>query len=134
MDKNYQLMINGLTNITTNDSITIETSEWFSSDSALLLFFLYAIVIFSGVFGNATLIFSICSQPSGQRRKPLLFSLCIADLLVVLLSAPLSIVFLSLASNSWPLKSIGCKMIQYLKVSFFFFDFCNTCLPSWAAI
>lgn len=97
----------------TNSDIT----TWLSSNSVLILFILYAIVIFGGIFGNASLVISICVQKSGRLRKPLLFALCVADLLVVGVSAPLSIVLLSLAYDPWPIQSIGCKAIHYLRVS-----------------
>lgn len=90
--------------------------NWFNSDALLILFVLYAIVIFGGIFGNASLIISICAQKSGRLRKPLLFALCVADLLVVGVSAPLSIVLLSLAYDPWPLQLMGCKAIHYLRV------------------
>lgn len=96
---------------------TAADHEWFNSNAILLLFICYAVIIFGGVFGNATLVFSICAQPSGRLRKPLLFALCLADLLVVCVSAPLTIVILSLAYGSWPLQSIGCKAIHYFRVS-----------------
>lgn len=91
-------------------------SEWFKSDAVLILFFIYAVVIFGGIFGNAALLFSICSQPSGRRRKPLLFCLCVADILVLAVSAPASIALLSFSSRSWNLGLFGCKIMQYLKV------------------
>lgn len=90
--------------------------NWFNSDALLILFVLYAIVIFGGIFGNASLVISICAQKSGRLRKPLLFALCVADLLVVGVSAPLSIVLLSLAYDPWPLQLVGCKAIHYLRV------------------
>lgn len=95
----------------------VNTCEWLKSDATLYIFIIYAIIIFGGVFGNLTLIFSICSQPSSIKRKPFLFLLCIADLLVLIVSAPLSITLLSLASNSWTLGSISCKTMNYLKVN-----------------
>lgn len=103
-------------NLYTNGSTTVD-HEWHNSNAILLLFICYAVVIFGGVFGNATLVFSICSQPTGRLRRPLLFALCLADLAVVCISAPLTIVLLSLAYASWPLQSIGCKAIHYLRVS-----------------
>lgn len=94
--------------------------NWFNSDALLILFVLYAIVIFGGIFGNASLVISICAQKSGRLRKPLLFALCVADLLVVGVSAPLSIVLLSLAYDPWPLQLVGCKAIHYLRVRQYF--------------
>lgn len=105
--------------LNTNNS-TNNDHNWFNSDALLILFVLYAIVIFGGIFGNASLVISICAQKSGRLRKPLLFALCVADLLVVGVSAPLSIVLLSLAYDPWPLQLVGCKAIHYLRVRFFF--------------
>lgn len=99
-----------------NDSLSSD-HDWFQSNAMLFLFICYAVVIFAGIFVNTTLVCSICSQPSGRLRKPLLFALCLADLSVLCVSAPLTILVLSLAYASWPLQSIGCKAIHYLRVS-----------------
>lgn len=96
-----------------------DSSDWFKSDSVLLLFILYATIVFGGVFGNVTLIFSICSHPTSRRRKPLLFCLCVADMLVLVVSAPISIAFLSLSAHSWTLGLFGCKVMQFFKVNSF---------------
>lgn len=98
------------------NNVTINQEWWYQSNAILLLFICYAVVIFGGIFGNAALVCSIISQPSGRLRKPLLFALCLADLLVVCVSAPLTIVILSF-TNTWPLQSIGCKAVHYLRVS-----------------
>uniref|UniRef100_A0A336LJ44 CSON004144 protein n=1 Tax=Culicoides sonorensis TaxID=179676 RepID=A0A336LJ44_CULSO len=98
-----------------NASYINNDTNRFNSDALLILFVLYAIVIFGGIFGNASLAISICAQKSGRLRKPLLFALCVADLLVVGVSAPLSIVLLSLAYDPWPLQVMGCKAIHYLR-------------------
>lgn len=104
--------------------------NWFNSDALLTLFVLYAIVIFGGIFGNASLVISICAQKSGRLRKPLLFALCVADLLVVGVSAPLSIVLLSLAYDPWPLHLVGCKAIHYLRVRRYDF-YCDIFCVFW---
>lgn len=117
METSQQWWLERASNNETIDDKVFNSIEWINSDVVLLLFTIYAIVIFSGAFGNCALIFSICSQPLGRQRKPLLFALCLADLLVVTLSAPLSIVLQSLASSSWPLHDVGCKMMHYFKVS-----------------
>lgn len=95
-------------------------SEFLSSLSLLTLIILYGIVIFGGVVGNSTLLISLCSQSTARVRNPLLLALCTADLLVSLVSAPISIVGVVLRMQSRTMSitvvNIGCKVFHYLQV------------------
>jgi hypothetical protein len=120
-----------LLHITSNANYTtlIEpTTEWFHSVSTLILLTLYGIVVFAGIFGNASLIITLFSQPSGRLRNPLLVALCLADLLVSGVSAPITIVMLVLAHKTWTFSSIGCKAIHYMQVSILLLLFCKRCV------
>ena len=68
--------------------------ELLSSLSLLSLIILYGIVVFSGVCGNSTLLISLCSQSTTRVKNPLLLALCAADLLVTMVSAPLTVSFI----------------------------------------
>ena len=96
-------------------------NDWFSSGAVLALVTLYGVVVFGGVLGNASLVITLCSQPSGRLRNPLLVALCLADLMVSGVSAPLTIVALVFTYNTWTLPSIGCKTIYYMQVNLFRF-------------
>lgn len=94
--------------------------ELFTSLTLLSLIILYGIVVFSGTFGNSTLLFSLCSQSASRSRNPLLLALCFADLLVSLVSAPLTIIGILIRQSSMttvPLANLGCKLFHYLQVS-----------------
>jgi hypothetical protein len=107
------------TNFVAIPSQTIEL-ELFTSVTLLTLIILYGIVVFSGGFGNSTLLISLCSQSAARTRNPLLVALCSADLLVSLVSAPLTIIGILLQQSSIttvPLANIGCKLFHYLQVS-----------------
>lgn len=101
----------------------IANSEFLSSVSLLTLIILYGIVIFGGVVGNSTLLISLCSQSTTRVKNPLLLALCTADLLVSLVSAPISIVGVILRMQSRTMSTvvvnIGCKLFHFLQVSFF---------------
>jgi hypothetical protein len=98
-------------------------SEFLSSLSLLTLIILYGIVIFGGVVGNSTLLISLCSQSTARVKNPLLLALCTADLLVSLVSAPISIVGVVMRMQSRTMSitvvNIGCKVFHYLQVRFF---------------
>lgn len=100
----------------------VANSEFISSLSLLTLIILYGIVIFGGVVGNSTLLISLCSQSTTRVKNPLLLALCTADLLVSLVSAPISIVGLILRMQSRTMSvvvvNIGCKVFHYLQVRF----------------
>lgn len=84
------------------------------------LFFLIIICItIGGIFGNASLIISLYTQSSARLRNPLLVGLCVADLMVAGVSAPLSIVTLiMLTHNEWIHSSaVTCKSLHFMQVS-----------------
>lgn len=94
-------------------------NEFLSSLSLLLLIILYGIVVFSGVCGNSTLLISLCSQSTTRVKNPLLLALCAADLLVTLVSAPLTIIGILLRQSrtlSFSMANIGCKVFHYMQV------------------
>lgn len=102
-----------------NDILDVENGELLSSLSLLLLIILYGIVVFSGVCGNSTLLISLCSQSTTRVKNPLLLALCAADLLVTLVSAPLTIIGLLLRQSrtlSFSMANIGCKVFHYMQV------------------
>jgi hypothetical protein len=95
-------------------------NEFISSLSLLTLIILYGIVVFSGICGNSTLLISLCSQSTARVKNPLLLALCTADLLVSLVSAPLTIIGVILRMQSrtmsYVVVNIGCKAFHYLQV------------------
>lgn len=93
-----------------------EDEIWINSTSILILLILYAIIIFTGITGNVSLIITLLSQPSGRLRNPLLVALCFADLLVTSVSAPLTILILGLTHHKWTLSVISCKSIYFMQV------------------
>lgn len=97
------------------DSATAAT--WWESGPVLLLGLLYALVIGSGVFGNASLLLTICTQTSARFRNPLLVALCAADLMVAAVAAPLTLVALLAMQQRWALSSLECKGIYFMQVS-----------------
>ena len=106
-------------NHTDNDLFDDATGELLSSLSLLTLIILYGIVVFSGVFGNSTLLISLCSQSTTRVKNPLLLALCAADLLVTMVSAPLTIIGILLRqsrSSSFSMANIGCKVFHYMQV------------------
>lgn len=113
-------------NATLNDNDVFDyvaNSEFLSSLSLLTLIILYGIVIFGGVVGNSTLLISLCSQSTSRVKNPLLLALCTADLLVSLVSAPITIVGVILRMQSRTMSlvvvNIGCKVFHYLQVILF---------------
>jgi len=109
---------NGTT--TVDDIFDDANGEFLSSLSLLALIILYGIVVFGGVFGNSTLLISLCSQSPSRVRNPLLLALCAADLLVTLISAPITIVGVILKQSrtmSFSLANFGCKAFHYMQVN-----------------
>lgn len=93
--------------------------ELLSSLSLLTLIILYGIVVFSGVCGNSTLLVSLCTQSTTRVKNPLLLALCAADLLVTMVSAPLTIIGILLRQSrtlSFSMANIGCKVFHYMQV------------------
>lgn len=110
-------------NLSSLDSFDEEGGEFLSSLSLLLLIILYGIVVFSGVCGNSTLLISLCSPSTTRVKNPLLLALCAADLLVTLVSAPLTIIGLLLRQSktlSFSMANIGCKVFHYMQVCWVF--------------
>lgn len=107
--------------IVTGDDIFYDANgELMNSLSLLVLIILYGIVVFSGVCGNSTLLVSLCSQSTTRVKNPLLLALCAADLLVTMVSAPLTIVGILLRQSktfSFSMANIGCKVFHYMQVS-----------------
>lgn len=96
-----------------------EDGELLSSLSLLILIILYGIIVFSGICGNSTLLISLCSQSTTRVKNPLLLALCAADLLVTLVSAPLTIIGILLRQSrtlSFLITNIGCKVFHYMQV------------------
>lgn len=87
-----------------------------------LLATLYCIVVFGGVFGNASLIITLYTQSSARLRNPLLVAVCVADLLVSGIAAPISIVTIAMllhqnnGSRSTP-SVFACKSTHFLQVN-----------------
>lgn len=109
-------------NLTTSNNDLFDDgngSEFLNSLSLLTLIILYGIVVFSGVFGNSTLLISLCSQSTTRVKNPLLLALCAADLLVTMVSAPLTIIGVLLRQSktaSFSMANIGCKVFHYMQV------------------
>lgn len=84
----------------------------------LLLIVLYVIIILGGIFGNASLIVTLYTQSSARLRNPLLVALCMADLMVTGISAPISVITLILTTKgSFSLSTLICGLISFMQVS-----------------
>lgn len=104
-----------------DDIFNDANGESLSSLSLLALIILYGIVVFSGVCGNSTLLISLCSQSTTRVKNPLLLALCSADLLVTMVSAPLTIVGILLRQSktlSFSMANVGCKVFHYMQVRY----------------
>lgn len=107
------------TSTTDEDIFDDQSGEFLNSLSLLAIIILYGIVIFSGVCGNSTLLISLCSQSTTRVKNPLLLALCVADLMVSLISAPITIVGVILRHSrtmSFSLANVGCKAFHYMQV------------------
>lgn len=106
------------TSTTDIDPFDDASGELLSSLSLLALIILYGIVVFSGVCGNSTLLISLCSQSTTRVKNPLLLALCAADLMVTLVSAPLTIigVLFRQSRTTFSMANIGCKVFHYMQV------------------
>lgn len=93
----------------------------------LLLIILYCIVVFGGIFGNASLVITLYTQSSTRLRNPLLVALCLADLMVTGVAAPLTVVSLVLmVRRSWSHSLVyACKSIYFMQVSLINYIFNN---------
>lgn len=83
----------------------------------LLLIVLYCVVVLGGIFGNASLIVTLFTQSSARLRNPLLVALCLADLIVSGVAAPLTVVALILDAHKTITSTIICKLIHFAQVS-----------------
>lgn len=116
--RTYLISINDTLYHNINEDESIDyPDDWFYSGPTVLLMILYCLVVFGGVFGNASLLITFCTQSATRLRNPLLVGLCVADLLVTGISAPLTIIALAIAHQSWTWPSISCKIIYFLQVS-----------------
>lgn len=95
-----------------NDDASIISNYWM-----LLLFVLYCIVVLGGIFGNASLIVTLFTQSSARLRNPLLVALCLADLMVTGVSAPLTVIALILDARKTITSTLICKLIHFMQVS-----------------
>ena len=77
----------------------------------------YGLVVFGGVLGNATLLLTLCSASSVRLRNPLLLAVCIADLLVTGISAPVTLLNLAMNRKTKTLTLELCKVIDFIQVS-----------------
>lgn len=82
----------------------------------LLLIVLYFVVVLGGIFGNASLIVTLFTQSSARLRNPLLVALCMADLMVTGVAAPLTVVALFLDARKTIITTLICKIIHFAQV------------------
>lgn len=87
------------------------------SFTILLLAISYGLVVFGGVVGNSTLVLTLCSASSVRLRNPLLLAVCVADLLVTGISAPVTLLNLAMNRGTRSLPLALCKLIHYVQVS-----------------
>lgn len=84
----------------------------------VLLIILYCVVVLGGIFGNASLIVTLFTQSSARLRNPLLVALCLADLMVTGVAAPLTVVALVFDARKTITSTLICKLIHFIQVSF----------------
>ncbi|KAM7352226.1 uncharacterized protein ACRADG_004855 isoform 1-T2 [Cochliomyia hominivorax] len=77
----------------------------------------YGLVVFGGVLGNATLLLTLCSASSVRLRNPLLLAVCIADLLVTGISAPVTLLNLAMNRKTKSLPLELCKVIDFIQAT-----------------
>lgn len=106
------------TTITTKLNEHETDSSIISNYWLLLLIILYCVVVLGGIFGNASLIVTLFTQSSARLRNPLLVALCLADLMVTGVAAPLTIVALVLDARNAITSILICKLIHFVQVSF----------------
>ncbi|EDW02882.1 alpha-2A adrenergic receptor [Drosophila grimshawi] len=98
------------------DSAGADTEHAIPSFTILLLAISYGLVVFGGVVGNSTLVLTLCSASSVRLRNPLLLAVCIADLLVTGISAPVTLLNLAMNRGSRSLPLLLCKIIHFVQV------------------
>ncbi|CAD6997634.1 alpha-2A adrenergic receptor [Ceratitis capitata] len=104
-------------NYTLKDYSHTESEEnTISSMTFIVMVILFGIVVFGGVLGNATLILTLCSASSIRLRNPLLMAACFADLMVTGISAPITILNVSLNQKTITLSIIICKIIHFVQI------------------
>lgn len=86
------------------------------SITLLIMAISYGLVVFGGVLGNAALVLTLCSASSIRLRNPLLLAVCIADLLVTGISAPVTLLNLAMNRKTKSLPLVVCKVIHYIQV------------------
>ncbi|XP_016971025.1 QRFP-like peptide receptor isoform X2 [Drosophila rhopaloa] len=94
----------------------IDSEHSISSLTLLLLAVSYGLVVFGGVVGNSTLVLTLCSASSVRLRNPLLLAVCIADLLVTGISAPVTLLNLAMNRRTRSLPLVLCKVLHYIQV------------------
>lgn len=99
-----------------NDITDLEDNP-LSSVTLLIMVILFGLVVFGGVLGNATLLFTLCSASSVRLRNPLLLAVCLADFLVTGISAPMTLLNVALNRKTNTLPLIICKVIHYVQAS-----------------
>ncbi|XP_036231921.1 cholecystokinin receptor type A [Bactrocera oleae] len=98
-----------------NDITDLEDNP-LSSVTLLIMVILFGLVVFGGVLGNATLLFTLCSASSVRLRNPLLLAVCLADFLVTGISAPMTLLNVALNRKTNTLPLIICKVIHYVQI------------------
>lgn len=93
------------------NNATIITNYWM-----LLLIVLYFVVVLGGIFGNFSLIVTLFTQSSARLRNPLLVALCLADLMVTGIAAPLTCIALILDARKTITSTLICKFIHFAQV------------------
>lgn len=99
-----------------NNAIASIGEAWWEAAPVVLLILLYAFVIGSGVFGNASLLLTVCTQTSARFRNPLLVALCVADLLVAGAAAPMTMLAMVAMQQRWSLSMLECKGVYFMQV------------------
>lgn len=95
---------------------SVDSEHAISSLTLLLLAVSYGLVVFGGVVGNSTLVLTLCSASSVRLRNPLLLAVCIADLLVTGISAPVTLLNLAMNRRTQSLPLVLCKVIHFIQV------------------
>ncbi|KAH8404399.1 hypothetical protein KR222_010642 [Zaprionus bogoriensis] len=117
---NYEFDYDNYGNYTLINPYDIEagtdTEHAMPSFTILLLAISYGLVVFGGVVGNSTLVLTLCSASSVRLRNPLLLAVCIADLLVTGISAPVTLLNLAMNRGTRSLPLLLCKLIHYVQV------------------
>lgn len=114
---NHSILHDGGGDSDTSDNVDADYDYWLDSGPVILLVILYSIVVFGGVVGNTSLVINLCTQTSVRFRNPLLVALCLADLLVTGVSAPLTVIALFMTHQTWTVASFSCKAIYFMQVS-----------------